>query len=86
MSSISTMVFDMRYHSRPASRGSSVIVRTDAIVALEPERGGVPPEAAEVGMKYFLEVSIARDFVEDWIAALDEKPSSSAICKRLIRK
>src|SRR6266481_8291803 len=28
VSSISTMVLDMRYHSRPASRGSSVIVRT----------------------------------------------------------
>jgi len=36
-------------------------------------------------MTYFLEVSIARDFVEDWIASLDEKPSSSAIRQRLIR-
>jgi len=70
---------DTIYASEPWTEGS------DAIVALEPERGGVPPEAAEVGMKYFLEVSIARDFVEDWIAALDEKPSSSAICQRLIR-
>jgi len=35
-------------------------------------------------MTYFLEISIARDFEEDWIASLDEKPSSSAICQRLI--
>ena len=36
-------------------------------------------------MKYFLEVDIAREVVEDWIASLGEKPNSTAICRRLIR-
>jgi hypothetical protein len=36
-------------------------------------------------MKYFLEVDIARDFVEGRIASLGEKPTSTAICRRLIR-
>ena len=70
---------DTIYVSEPWTEGS------DAVVAPEPEQGGMPPEAAEVGMKYFLEVSIACDFVEDWIASLDEKPNSTAICRRLIR-
>ncbi|QEX16440.1 hypothetical protein FRZ44_17330 [Hypericibacter terrae] len=58
---------------------------SDAIVAPEPKSGGLPPEAAEAGMKYFLEISIASDFVEDWITSLKEKPSSSAVCQRLIQ-
>jgi hypothetical protein len=36
-------------------------------------------------MMYFLEVDIARDEVlEGWIASLNEKPTSAAICQRLI--
>jgi hypothetical protein len=62
-------------------------VDADAMVAPEgPESVPfrVPPEAAEAGMKYFLEVDIAREFVEGWIASLDEKPTLAAICQRLI--
>ena len=46
----------------------------------DPELGqpfGIPREAGDAGMKYFLEVFIARDEVlEGWIASLDEKPIS----------
>jgi hypothetical protein len=59
--------------------------RSGAIVAPEPESGGLPPEAAEAGMTYFLEVSIAGDFVEAWIASLDHEPGASAVCERLIQ-
>ena len=45
---------------------------------------GIPLEAAEAGMMYFLEVFIAREVVEDWIAALGKKPTLSATCRRLI--
>jgi hypothetical protein len=31
------------------------------IVAREPEAGGVPPEAASEGMRYFLEIFIAKE-------------------------
>lgn len=61
---------------------------SDAMVAREdPDRKpfGIPLEAAEAGMQYFLEVFIARDEVlEGWIASLDEKPTLAAICRRLI--
>jgi hypothetical protein len=58
---------------------------SDAIVALEPETGGLPAVASQAGMKYFLEVGIASDFAEDWVAFQKEKPSLSAICRRLIQ-
>src|ERR1700689_3926322 len=60
---------------------------SDATVALEdPSRKpfGIPLEAAEAGMAYFLEVDIAREFVDAWITSLDEKPTLAAICQRLI--
>jgi hypothetical protein len=60
---------------------------SDAMVALEDPESvdfGVPSEAAEAGMKYFLEVSIAREVVEGWIPYLDEKPTLTEICQRVI--
>jgi hypothetical protein len=35
-----------------------------AIVALEPDAGGEPPEAKALGMSYFLEVFIAKEVLE----------------------
>lgn len=70
---------DTIYALEPWTEGS------EAIVAPEPESGGRPPEAAEAGMKYFLEVSIANNFVEDWISSLDDEPSEAAVCQRLIQ-
>ncbi len=62
---------------------------SDAMVALEdPESGlpfGVPREAAEAGMTYFLEVFTTREVVEGWLSNLDEKPSLAAICQRVIQ-
>ncbi len=69
---------DTVYASEPWTEDS------DAIVAREPDQGGVPPEASDVGMKYFLEISIAREFREDWLASLEERPSLSATRRRLI--
>ena len=57
---------------------------SEAMVAREPDIGGLPSEASHAGMKYFLEISIARDFVEDWLASLDGQPTSSAVCQRVI--
>jgi hypothetical protein len=58
--------------------------KSEAMVAREPEIGGLPPEASHAGMKYFLEINITRDFVEDWLASLDGEPTPSAICQRVI--
>lgn len=57
---------------------------SDAMVAPEPEEGLVPANAAKAGLTYFIEIFIAIEFTEAWIASLDEEPSLSAICQRLI--
>jgi hypothetical protein len=54
------------------------------MVAREPDEGGVPIEAAKAGMKYFLEIIIAKEILDDWIASLEEVPSASSICHRVI--
>ncbi|MEH2500318.1 hypothetical protein V1294_006797 [Bradyrhizobium sp. AZCC 1678] len=56
-----------------------------AVVAPEPESGGLPTEAEKHALKYFLEVSIARDFLEDWSANLDAEPILQEKCARLIQ-
>jgi hypothetical protein len=59
---------------------------SDAMVASQDPtvQYGIPPEAAEAGMQYFLEVHIAREVVEGWISNLDERPTSAAICQGVI--
>lgn len=56
-----------------------------SIVLREPEDGGLPKDAEEQGLKYFLEVFIARDFLEDWISGLDKEPNLVEKCARLIQ-
>jgi hypothetical protein len=58
--------------------------QSEAMVAREPDAGGLPAEASDAGMKYFLEVSIAQEFVEDWLASLDDQPTPLAVCRRVI--
>ncbi|MEN3951235.1 hypothetical protein [Iodidimonas sp. SYSU 1G8] len=69
---------DTIYASEPWTEDS------DAMVAREPDQGGVPPEASDAGMKYFLEVSIAQEFEEDWLASLEERPTLPTTRQRLI--
>jgi len=73
---------DTIYATEPWTEDSDAMVAPEDPGAVQPF--GIPLEAAEAGMKYFLEVFIAREVVEDWIAALEEKPTSTAICQRLI--
>ena len=56
-----------------------------AMVLIEPESGGLPNEVENKGLKYFLEVFIAQDFVNEWVASLDTKPTPHQICLRLIQ-
>jgi hypothetical protein len=53
---------------------------SEAAVALEPDDGGLPVAVANRGMRYFLEVSIAKEFLE----SLDQT-TSQAKCERLIQ-
>lgn len=69
---------DTIYASQPWTEASA------AIVVPEPASGGLPAAADKAGLKYFLEVSIAREVVEDWISA-GQDTGSLAICQRLIQ-
>jgi len=69
---------DTIYAAEPWSKGSK------AVVAHEPKTGGVPQEVQAQGMKYFLEVFVARDFLEDWKRTLDKEPTRDEVCARLI--
>jgi hypothetical protein len=57
---------------------------SQAVVAREPEAGGLPDEARRIGAKYFLEVFVAHDFVEDWKTGLRQEPAPTEMCARLI--
>ena len=57
---------------------------SEAIVAYEPEAGGMPAKAERLNLKYFLEVFIARDFIESWTANCETRPTLQQICTRLI--
>lgn len=56
-----------------------------AIVTLEPVCGGVSREAQGLGLKYVLEVFIARQFLIDWVESLDVEPSLQQKCARIIQ-
>jgi hypothetical protein len=55
-----------------------------AIVAREPDSGGLPKEAVDAGCEYFLEVSIAVEFVEGLTASSTTPPRASLVCERVI--
>lgn len=67
------------YAAEPWTENSKVVV------APEPESGGLPAEAEKHGLKYFLEVFIARDFLDGWKANLSKKPTLQEQCARLIQ-
>jgi len=56
-----------------------------AITVPEPDDGGLPEEAKRLGLRYFLEVFLAREFLEDWVAGLGAEPSSKEKCARVIQ-
>jgi hypothetical protein len=69
---------DTIYVAEPWTRES------EAIIAREPDEGGVPEEVSDAKLSYFLEVSVAQEFVAGWLASQKEVPTSFAICERLI--
>lgn len=67
------------YAQKPWVPGSEVIIER------EPDNGCVPDNVKKMGMAYFLEISIANEFLEDWIASSDEAVSIENQCIRLIQ-
>jgi len=64
------------YAAEPFTENSEVILVPDVA------SGSLPMEMS--GLRYFLEVSIAREFIEGWLANLDKEPTPGARCARLI--
>lgn len=54
-----------------------------AVVAYEPDEGGLPAEAQRWGLSYFLEIEIAANVKDGWISA-QECLGDVEICQRLI--
>ena len=67
---------DTIYCRKPWTRNSV------ALVAPEPESGGLPREADRLGLHYFLEVELAKDLITSW--AGNARPSVEAQCDRVI--
>jgi hypothetical protein len=55
-----------------------------AVVAREPDAGGVPPEAAALAAAYFIEVSVANEVLSGWRENQRRNPSVQDDCERLI--
>lgn len=60
-------------------------INSEVVVAPEPDAGGIPMDAQRLGLKYFLEVFIARDFLTGWLENLDAAPTIDDQCARLIQ-
>ncbi|OSM93880.1 MULTISPECIES: hypothetical protein [Lonsdalea] len=57
---------------------------SEAIVAAEPMDGKIPDEAAKINAEYFLEIFLAKEFLEGWLSNLNNNPSWQEQCFRLI--
>ena len=56
-----------------------------AIAAVEPEVGGMPDVARRQSLVYFIEISIAREFLQDWVNSKGGRASTEEQCERLIQ-
>ena len=57
---------------------------SDVMLMRGRDDGKLPKEAADIGYSYFLEVFIARDFVQDWVEDLDKEPTATEKALRVI--
>lgn len=59
-------------------------VESEAMVAREPDDQILPCDAEVRGLKYFLEVILARELLEDLEASLDTEPTLKQKCEWVI--
>lgn len=55
------------------------------VIVEPPEAGGLPNEAESICAEYFLEVFIAKEFLEDWRLSLNGRPTAEQECARVIQ-
>ena len=60
-------------------------VSSPALVAEEPEAGGLPDVALRQSLDYFIEVFIAREFLQDWVRSRGGSATFREQCERLIQ-
>lgn len=70
---------DTIYAEKPWTPDSEVVIET------EPDDGGVPDQAGKMNAEYFIEIFLAKEFLEGWLSSLDQKPSLKDQCSRLIK-
>lgn len=70
---------DTIYAAEPWTKDS------ESLVFPEPPSGGVPPEAAALGMKCFLELAIAQKVLENWSSSRSTAPTALERCERVIK-
>jgi hypothetical protein len=58
---------------------------SQAIVARVPDGGGLPEEAQELGLTYFLEVAVARKHLRAWAKGRGRDATLQEQCARLIQ-
>jgi hypothetical protein len=58
---------------------------SQAILVAEADDWGMSPEARELGLSYFLEVFVAREFLNGWTKNSDTEPTLQEKCARLIQ-
>ena len=58
---------------------------SEAVLLREDPIGSIPAPARDFGMSYFIEVAIAKEFLEDWAASQPTTPTEKEKCARLIR-
>lgn len=58
--------------------------KSKAIVAMEPDAGGLPNEAKANHYEYFLEIFVANEFLEGWLEGEGKAASKEQTCERLI--
>lgn len=55
-----------------------------AVLSMQPDPRQIPDEAKLLGLRYFMEVFVAQDFLADWESLLISKPTDQERCDRLI--
>jgi len=58
---------------------------SQTVVSPEPETGALPADAQKLRLKYFLEVFVAREFLEGWVGSLGSQPTPQEKLARLIK-
>lgn len=58
---------------------------SEAILGMEPDDAVAPPEAVAMGAQYFIDVYLAKEFLEGWATGKRKTSTVAERCARLIK-